>query len=1774
MNTNDTINTEEDILDIPAAAPTTPPPSLPSDEGDSTILDIPSPKEEDILDIPSPQADTKYGEYTHPELVKWLDESFPSVKKTGDVLNAIIDTTKEGAVKAAEYTQKEGPFKAAAQITARTGFMASEALATLPADIVSLGATGAIKIIDNMNPVDQMRYKEVRDSLYNTQRKAEFASGFLDDQLEEIYNKQDYLHPTDKEDQSVLNDISTLATLGAGAGAGVSKLGGVSNKVKEGASKVIQEVTNTTANVGKAAVGEFVFNPHSGTFSTVTDSSEDTKAEKRLRMTSENALMGEAMGVAIPLAKGATKAVDAISEPLKKATSEIVKDEAGSINLPGFLRGDFEGDGISDKVKAAKKVQSVMKGEADASSYTADRFEDYVLNGSAPYTEEGLSKLRNAKTLAESQVPILDQLGPVTPSAISESPQIQQAIGEHYGSKTRSPSGVVPQSFKASLVNSLHPLMELYSTTTGVKSRFYLGEGSQAFQLNFGGSASSMEGAITGHNNSQWMSIIDHNGIAKEVEGVNNLGARFMNGITNIGKTMEVPKEEAYGTLKKTLVINDAYDNFVNINKGIQEEIRSIAEVHGIDYEDLWNPRADIHADPDKGEIARTLSDMLGYGIPKSPNYNYRVNLEDPTHLAGVRKLFGDTKAVSKSMDEIERLAKLKPNGVSKTEVWDFVAQHQDSPWYTEFSEQTRKWNQVMLFDMYQAGRINKAQYEEMIANKPHYLPNFKEVENIGGPEKIIEPVTNPYRTMGTRDITEHEMIDSVEALVKYVKSQSTANTTSRVNNIFLRRILTDVNAGNFKYFFAQDYEAVMKAFNDSMNNTKSGSTSFSAFDLLPQAAKDPATHAKVVNVTGNVRFNINGNTIELTPLDGDMFALMRGLAMTRQHDDPLINTWKAVNQFASSLLIKLNPLLPAKVALKELVDTMYTSNMASFKDRVFSTSRLTSLKDIAVEVVSPDSKLVSQATKEYERQSGSYGFNQSIAWKDALFDKSSLFEAYVLSGGQSTKATAAGYHRLIRPIFERIQKFQMGWDSFIRSPEAKSLLDAGLNPEDAYAIASVGSAAFRAGGNGVLNAHNKRIVLDMLKNAKGPGDYFRATMMATRGTLLNSWIAQGIKETALSKAVLQSTDVYLNLITKEPMHVLKTTGVLASMYIGYELTTAGAGKTLERANSYDYQNRQNTHLTDEVLFHGGFIGQNAIAFKNFIVSGAGAIAKDVLEKAPKTLRESLRREDPELYQALIRSSGPTVFSHLIGDLYNIGAQYSSFGLGVGSTAAAVTGYSNEDAFGRVIVKPDLVDEPKESRQVGYNTNPMYVQAASYLSNTYGLEISPARAELLMEMSPIGNLLSSGIEAWVEKQGLIPEAPATKWKQYSSIKSFFDQNDLMPNQVHNARLFSVMSHVGTLATQDEYSDKELLSEGKLEATQYGVNRDNRSVGLSLNTYLTPYKDTIKTLYDQISLVQNGKVPGVVTPDEKRNTIDQLRSQIYFLKEEAVEGIYASFPQVADKLDAMALRDAHPYASDVVDFLMKNSTSTKKATIPPSAKTKTSPVLQEEQILDIKGTPFVYSAPAEDLATSFKALTAVLDIPDYKLRGSVLTASRLTGVSPDLLTMMMGIESTFGEGKNIYKDEGATGVFQFMKGTWEDGVKRHGKEYGITKDDINDPTAQAIMVAANIQDWTADYKNRFKENPSKEALYLYHYLGVSGAQDFLSVLKSDNPHIPVNMVLDAKVFKSPINQAYFGKNGENSVEESYRLIVQAINVKLKEHAKGAKIAYDKRQVQSQ
>lgn len=146
---------------------------------------------------------------------------------------------------------------------------------------------------------------------------------------------------------------------------------------------------------------------------------------------------------------------------------------------------------------------------------------------------------------------------------------------------------------------------------------------------------------------------------------------------------------------------------------------------------------------------------------------------------------------------------------------------------------------------------------------------------------------------------------------------------------------------------------------------------------------------------------------------------------------------------------------------------------------------------------------------------------------------------------------------------------------------------------------------------------------------------------------------------------------------------------------------------------------------------------------------------------------------------------------------------------------------------------------------------------------------------------------------------------------------------------------------------------------------------------------------------------------------------------------------------------------------------------------------------------------------------FEPGAPVKGIKSPEVQGALEKGSSVSGVDTKDLAAIAKVESALNPRAKA-RTSSASGLFQFIDGTWRGMVRKYGKQYGISMGDRFNPEANAIMGALFTRDNINTLKRSLGRQPDIREVYLAHFSGVGKAIKVIKALEN-NPNAHVSTV---------------------------------------------------------
>jgi soluble lytic murein transglycosylase-like protein len=188
--------------------------------------------------------------------------------------------------------------------------------------------------------------------------------------------------------------------------------------------------------------------------------------------------------------------------------------------------------------------------------------------------------------------------------------------------------------------------------------------------------------------------------------------------------------------------------------------------------------------------------------------------------------------------------------------------------------------------------------------------------------------------------------------------------------------------------------------------------------------------------------------------------------------------------------------------------------------------------------------------------------------------------------------------------------------------------------------------------------------------------------------------------------------------------------------------------------------------------------------------------------------------------------------------------------------------------------------------------------------------------------------------------------------------------------------------------------------------------------------------------------------------------------------------------------------------------------------------------------------------ATKIATGAAAIsTGGLLMPSETVAAEIDKASKLVGVDKALMYAMAKQESGF-DPNAAAKTSSAKGLYQFIKGTWQDMVRKYGSKYPILRErGPEDPEANAVAGALFIKE-NSDYLSKNKIPVNATSVYAAHFLGPGGAKTLLTADPNKNAAALMPKAASANEY------IFYETTGKKPDKNKPRTVQQVIDVLFK------------------
>ena len=154
------------------------------------------------------------------------------------------------------------------------------------------------------------------------------------------------------------------------------------------------------------------------------------------------------------------------------------------------------------------------------------------------------------------------------------------------------------------------------------------------------------------------------------------------------------------------------------------------------------------------------------------------------------------------------------------------------------------------------------------------------------------------------------------------------------------------------------------------------------------------------------------------------------------------------------------------------------------------------------------------------------------------------------------------------------------------------------------------------------------------------------------------------------------------------------------------------------------------------------------------------------------------------------------------------------------------------------------------------------------------------------------------------------------------------------------------------------------------------------------------------------------------------------------------------------------------------------------------------------------------------------------LPSADVANMIDEVSAKFGIDRGIMFAVASIESSFNVGAKASTST-AKGLFQFTQRTWDDLIKRKTfAGFRFTSKDIHNPYKNTTMAAAYLKNIQEKMQSTLGRSPAPADIYLAHFLGLTGANAFLTALTSS----PDSLGKDVFAKAASSNKNIFYNNG--------------------------------------
>ena len=300
-----------------------------------------------------------------------------------------------------------------------------------------------------------------------------------------------------------------------------------------------------------------------------------------------------------------------------------------------------------------------------------------------------------------------------------------------------------------------------------------------------------------------------------------------------------------------------------------------------------------------------------------------------------------------------------------------------------------------------------------------------------------------------------------------------------------------------------------------------------------------------------------------------------------------------------------------------------------------------------------------------------------------------------------------------------------------------------------------------------------------------------------------------------------------------------------------------------------------------------------------------------------------------------------------------------------------------------------------------------------------------------------------------------------------------------------------------------------------------------------------------------NLVKNHNEKNKLSFELERNFEQELHEEEERRHKELIEQIKKSRTAKLSKLKTKpttktTISPSTPTTTKAPTTATTKPTTTTTAPTPTTAPTSTAVKAPSTPTSGSRSLSVGSLAVSGAIATGGAISTSGLLMPSETVATEIDKASKLVGVDKALMYAMAKQESGF-DPNAAAKTSSAKGLYQFIKGTWQDMVRKYGSKYPILRErGPEDPEANAVAGALFIKE-NSDYLSKNNIPVNATTIYAAHFLGPGGAKTLLTADPNKDAAALMPKAADANEY------IFYESTGKKPDRSKPRTVQQVVDV---------------------